>query len=106
MLALEYRKVLVYLLQLAIPCVWHSSALDVEKEKVMSSSAWELLCWGAFTYKHLRWIHFTGGVPVHKYVIFMMLGLKDTVSCVTGRSPCKLLVFSAVAVLFLSDICI
>lgn len=67
---------LVYLVQLAIPCAWHYSALVVEKEKMLSSSAWELLFSGASTYKHLHWIDFTGGVLVHKYVIFMMLRLK------------------------------
>lgn len=97
----------VYLLQIAIPRAWHSSALGVEKGKVLSSLPGSCFAGGAFTYKHLNWIHFTGDVPVYEYVIFTTLELKEIMSCcVTGKPPCKLLVSSAIAVLFLSNISI
>lgn len=55
------------------PPVCHSSALGIEKEKVMSSSACELLCWGAFTYKCTRYTLQEVFLLIN--VIFIMMGL-------------------------------
>lgn len=60
-------------------CAWHSSALGVKKYKVMSSSALELLCSGAFTFQSLLWIYFTE-CALHKYCIFIKSGTKEMVS--------------------------